>query len=106
MSSNGNGKHVVSSDGNRVTPPSPDLSELGGARLIEYGEMAANHIERNGASLLHLMQQQKDECDALAADIRTMCEIQARRSEQIAERSRSLAIAIKEMRDDFVRPLD
>jgi hypothetical protein len=87
------------------TIQSSDLSVLGGARLIEYGEMVAVHIESVGENLLQMAQDQHEECAKLAADVRLMCQLQARRSLEIAERSRKAAVSIRDVRQEFTRPL-
>lgn len=88
------------------TLQSVDLSALDGSTLILYGEKVAKHVEDVGAEFLTMAQKMKEDCDLLAADVRTMCELQAKRSAQIAERSRAAALSIRDVRTEFTRPLE
>src|SRR5882762_1630 len=83
-----------------------DISSLDGSTLILYGEKVAKHVEDVGNEFLKMAEKMKQDCDLLASDVRTMCELQAKRSQQIAERSKTAALDIKRVREDFRRPLE
>ena len=94
----------------QISPYAPkplDLqAALGGAKLIEYGEKVAEHIEKVGDELLRIATDNNAECRRLAADVRLMCQLQADRSRQIAERSRGAAVEITDVHKRFTLPLD
>ena len=80
-----------------------DMGELGGNKLIEYGEQVAKHVEGVGNHLLDMANKMKADCDQLASDVREMCRLQAERGAEVAERMRKASLDIRDARNAFMQ---
>jgi hypothetical protein len=93
------------SEASDYAPKEKEPTDLSAAQVATYGVQAAEYVDKHADDLERMIGQVVVELRQFAADLRSQCQAQARRSEKIVARVRTAAFGVRDMRNAFAQPL-